>query len=137
MDRIWQWAWDRYGQWYSWVIWLISFANLLLSYLIVSFLVVVYEMSIRYVESAIVTVAAWVGISMVASAFTFTFVGVMVGAVLDPNGEVPALAVAIAGAMTVGIGVPLALGAMTSAGLRPIRDFAEATQRVGAGDYSQ
>ncbi|MFI5507932.1 adenylate/guanylate cyclase domain-containing protein [Mycobacterium sp. NPDC051804] len=264
MDRIWQWAWDRYGARYSWVIWLVAFANLLVSYLSLSFLVVAYEKSNRFVDALVLsgvaaailalviilpgsrtfslgqarrkrrpmddvkaleqtyrwtraagirgmwsmsvcglmllpivgvitgasasrllqyavvgvtlgipfnafgmhfflegavrplrgtltgdtgigdslprarpTFAAWVGISMVASAFTFTFVGAMLGAVLDPDGGVPALAVVIAGVITAGIGVPLALGAMTSAGLRPIRDLAEATERVGVGDYSQ
>ena len=83
------------------------------------------------------TFAAWVGISMVASAFTFTCAGAMLGVVLDPDGEVPVLAVVIAGAMTLSFGVPLALGTMLSPGLRPIRDLAESTERVGAGDYSQ
>src|SRR6478672_11613962 len=46
------------------------------------------------------TFAAWVGLSMVASAFTFTFVGTMLGVVLDRDGEVPVLAAVIAGAMT-------------------------------------
>jgi class 3 adenylate cyclase len=83
------------------------------------------------------TFAAWVGLSIVACAFTFTIAGAMLGVVLDPAGGVPVLAVVIAGAMTLGFGVPLALGTMLSPGLRPIRDLDEATERVRAGDYSQ
>jgi adenylate cyclase len=83
------------------------------------------------------TFAAWVGLAMVASAFAFTFVGTMLGVVLDAAGEVPVLAVVIASAMTLFAGVPLAFGAMLSPGVRPIRDLAEATERVAAGDYSQ
>src|SRR6476620_1410358 len=65
MDRIWQWAWDRYGPRYSWAIWLVAFANLLLSYLLLSFLVVAYEKSSRYLEAAIITGIAVVGLALV------------------------------------------------------------------------
>ena len=27
MDRIWQWAWDRYGARYLWAIWVVAFAS--------------------------------------------------------------------------------------------------------------
>ena len=58
MDRIWQWAWDRYGARYSWAIYAISFAFLLLTYLVPSFAVVAVEGSGHYVEAAAVTVVA-------------------------------------------------------------------------------
>jgi adenylate cyclase len=61
----------------------------------------------------------------------------MLGVVLDRGGELPVLAVVIGGAVTLGFGVPITVGAGVSPSLRPIRDLAEATVRVGAGDYSQ
>src|ERR1044072_8672117 len=65
MDRIWQWAWDRYGARYSWVIWVITFASLLPSYLLWSFLVVAFEKSSHYVEAAVVTGTAVVVLASV------------------------------------------------------------------------
>ena len=58
MDRIWQWAWDRYGARYSWAICAITFLVLLPIYLVPSFVVVAFEESGRYVEAAAVTVVA-------------------------------------------------------------------------------
>ena len=56
MDRIWQWAWDRYGARYSWAIYATAIPFLLQPYLIASFLVVAFEGSGRYVEAAVVSV---------------------------------------------------------------------------------
>ena len=58
MDRIWQWAWDRYGPRYSWALGAISFPLLPSIYLIPSFGVVALEKSGHYVEAAAVTVVA-------------------------------------------------------------------------------
>src|ERR1700712_878308 len=58
MDRIWQWAWNRYGAKYSWAIWAIMFAPALLTYVAASFLVVAFEKSHHYVEATIVAGAA-------------------------------------------------------------------------------
>jgi adenylate cyclase len=58
MDRIWQWAWDRYGPSYSWAIFAIMFAVLLPAFLMLSFMVVAFEKSDRYAEAAAVTVVA-------------------------------------------------------------------------------
>jgi adenylate cyclase len=58
MDRIWQWAWDRYGARYSWAIFAIGFPFLLQIYLVGSFLVVAFEKSGRYVAAAAVTAVA-------------------------------------------------------------------------------
>jgi adenylate cyclase len=82
------------------------------------------------------TFAAWSTISMLASVFAFSAGGAVLGVVLDRAGEVPVLAVVIGGALTLGF-APIIVGVMLSPSLRPIRDLAEATARVGAGDYSR
>jgi len=58
MDRIWQWAWDRHGPRYSWVICAIGFLVALPVYLVLSFVIVAFQKSSRYIESAGVTVVA-------------------------------------------------------------------------------
>ncbi len=58
MDRIWQWAWDRYGARYSWAVWAITVLAVLPPYLVMSFLLLSFEGSGRYVEAVAVTVAA-------------------------------------------------------------------------------
>jgi hypothetical protein len=60
MDRIWQWAWDRYGARYTWAIYAIAFPVALPIYLVLSFVVVAFEKSGHYVEAAAVTVDALV-----------------------------------------------------------------------------
>ncbi|MDT5259811.1 MAG: adenylate cyclase [Mycobacterium sp.] len=57
MDRIWQWAWDRYAARYSWAIYAVSVSELLSVYLALSFLIVAFERSDRYVEAAAVTLS--------------------------------------------------------------------------------
>jgi adenylate cyclase len=58
MDRIWQWAWDRYGARYSWACWAISVPLALPIYLAWSLAIVAFERSDRYIEVAAVTVVA-------------------------------------------------------------------------------
>ena len=58
MDRIWQWAWDRYGSRYFWAVYAVTVPVMLPIYLVSSFVVVAYEESSRYVEAAAVTVVA-------------------------------------------------------------------------------
>ena len=58
MDRIWQWAWDRYRTRYSWAAYAGAIPALLPVYLIPSFVVVATEESDRYAEAAAVTVVA-------------------------------------------------------------------------------
>jgi adenylate cyclase len=58
MDRIWQWAWDRYAPRYSLALYAIGFPLILPIYLVASFLVVAYEDSTHYVAAAAVTVVA-------------------------------------------------------------------------------
>jgi class 3 adenylate cyclase len=264
MDRIWQWAWDRYGPRYSWAIYATLFLLGLQIYLVLSFLIVAFEGSDRYVEAAVVcvvavlaqvcalvtpglggirlaeqwaaghevdraraldatytwarrvvargigatavsaallsvvvgaiagatgsrlvqyailgvvtgiaphliamhssleaalrpvriaiagdtgigdslprsrpTFAAWSDVSILATAFMYAVAGAMLAAVFDRTSEVPVLCVVIGGALTVGFAVPMTVGVAFSPSLRPIRDLAEGTERVAAGDYSQ
>jgi class 3 adenylate cyclase len=58
MDRIWLWAWDRYGARYSWAVYAISVPFSLPSYLCWAFLIVALEKSGDYVDAAAVTVVA-------------------------------------------------------------------------------
>ncbi|OBF88743.1 cyclase [Mycobacterium sp. 852002-51152_SCH6134967] len=55
MDRIWQWAWDGYGARYSWMIWGLTFAAMLVVYILWSQLLVASENSNRYLAAAVVT----------------------------------------------------------------------------------
>ncbi|WP_029113705.1 adenylate/guanylate cyclase domain-containing protein [Mycobacterium sp. URHB0044] len=264
MERIWQWAWDRYGARYSWALYAVTFPVILQIYLVTSFVVVAFEESSRYVEAGAVTViavlvvvyvmilpgrsgtrlveqwaaghavdranaleatytwtrgsvaravggnavgaalllvvvgaiaggslarlvqygilgavvgtavqliaihsfpeaalrpariaiagdtgtgdslprsrptfAAWSDLSMLAAVFAFAVAGAMAGAVFDRVSEVPVLSVVIGSALTLGFAVPITVAAAFSPSLRPIRDLAEGTKRVAAGDYSQ
>jgi adenylate cyclase len=83
------------------------------------------------------TFAAWLNLSMLGSMLVFYVVGAMLGAVLGQGGEAPVVAVAIGCALTLGVGVPITIGAVVSPSLQPIRDLARATERVAAGDYTQ
>src|SRR6476620_6775862 len=58
MDRIWQWAWNRYGARYSWAVYAISAVVALFAYLFWSFLLVTVAESANYVEAAAVTIVA-------------------------------------------------------------------------------
>jgi class 3 adenylate cyclase len=58
MDRIWQWAWDRYAAKYSWAVSVIAYPVALVVYLPLSFLIVAFEKSGRYGEVAAVVVVA-------------------------------------------------------------------------------
>jgi adenylate cyclase len=264
MDRIWQWAWNRYGARYSWAVYAITYTALLPSYLAVSLLVVAFEKSDRYVEAAGVTVvgvlvliyvivlpgvsgirlaeqwaaghqldrataleatyswarravtrtlvgvavwaallsvivgviagatgarlvqygvlgaalgtatlligvhsfleaavrpargaiagdtgigdalprsrpsfAAWSNMSMLAVVFTFAVAGAMLTVVFGPPSEAPIVCVVIGTAWTLFFAVPITIGAAFSPSLRPIRDLAQATERVAAGNYTQ
>jgi adenylate cyclase len=58
MDRIWQWAWDRYGARYSWAVCAIAFLVVLPVYLLMSLVVVAFEKSGHYLEAPAATVVA-------------------------------------------------------------------------------
>ena len=52
MDRIWQWAWDRYAPRYTWAVSALAFPVVLPIYLLVRLSIVAFEKSDRYVETA-------------------------------------------------------------------------------------
>ena len=58
MDRIWQWAWDRYGARYPWVIWAFGFTSMLVTYALWSLIITCYERSSRYLEAVVVIAIA-------------------------------------------------------------------------------
>ena len=263
MDRIWQWAWDRYGPRYSWALSAVMLVAMLPSFMILSLILIAYEKSDRYLEAAAVTVvaiptlmymyflpgrgvlrpverwaagqdidrtsaldatyvaargavvrglasivvlfgvlfvvvgaiagapdwrlvqygilgacwgaaahligvhsivegamrparvaiagdtgigdslprsrptfAAWSRTSVLAVAFGFATGAAMLGAAFSAVGEYPILAIFI-GCVALGFAVPISVGFGFAPSLRPIRDLAEGTERVAAGDYSQ
>ena len=81
--------------------------------------------------------AAWSNVFVLGAIFVFAVVSAMLAAVFDRAREEPVLFVVVAGALTVGFGVPITVGLAFSPSLRPIRDLSEGTERVAAGDYSQ
>jgi adenylate cyclase len=83
------------------------------------------------------TFAAWSNASMLAAAFGFAVAGAMLAAVFSRVSSIPVLCAVIALALTLGLAVPIGVGSAFSPSLRPIRDLAEGTERVAAGDYSQ
>jgi adenylate cyclase len=59
MERIWQWAWDRYGARYTWASCVIAYLVTLPTYLVfVSLPIVAFEKSGHYIEAAAVTIGA-------------------------------------------------------------------------------
>jgi class 3 adenylate cyclase len=83
------------------------------------------------------TFAGWLGLSIVGSIFLFALMAAMMAMALDLSANSPLSAVVIASVLTLAIGVPITVGAIFSPTFRPIRDLAEATNRVAMGDYSQ
>jgi adenylate cyclase len=81
------------------------------------------------------TFAAWTNAAMLAIGFAFAVSGAILGAVFDVARHGPALALVIGGALVLVIGASLL--AAYSPLLQPVRDLAEGTERVAAGDYSQ
>ncbi len=83
------------------------------------------------------TFAARSNVSVVAVAFAFALGGAMQAAVFNRVSQVPILTVVIAGALALGLAVPISVGLGFSPSLQPIRDLAHGAERVAAGDYSQ
>lgn len=81
------------------------------------------------------TFANWTNMSVIAVSLSASLSGAMVAAVFDLAGHGPALAVLIGAALTLFGAIPLS--ASFSPTLRPVRDLAEGTERVAAGDYSR
>jgi class 3 adenylate cyclase len=83
------------------------------------------------------TFAAWSNLSVLGVTFNFAVGGAMLAAVFDRASEVPVLSVVIGGGLALVFGVPVIVAPTFSPSLRPIRDLAQGTERVAAGDYSQ
>ena len=83
------------------------------------------------------TFATWANASILVVAFGFNFLGAMTATAIGRVSEFPVLAVVIGCAWTLGIAVPITVAVGFSPSLRPIRDLAEGTERVAAGDYGQ
>jgi adenylate cyclase len=83
------------------------------------------------------TYAAWSNAAILATAFTFAIAGAMLASVLNRASEVPLLSVVIGCALTLFLAVPTSVALAFSPSLQPIRDLAEGTKRVAAGDYGQ
>ena len=83
------------------------------------------------------TFASRAKVSVLAVAGAFAVAGAWLDAVLDQGRENPLLAVVVGCALTLFFGVPITVGAVFSPSMRPIRDLAEGTERVAAGDYSR
>ncbi|MGV0660807.1 adenylate/guanylate cyclase domain-containing protein [Mycolicibacterium pulveris] len=81
--------------------------------------------------------AAWSNVIVLAGVYAFAVYGAMVAAVIARAPMQPALFVVIGCVLTLIFGVPYTLGTNFSPAVRPIRDLAEGTERVAAGDYSQ
>jgi adenylate cyclase len=82
------------------------------------------------------TFATWSNLSMLAVAFTNAISAAMLAAVFASTIDAPVLAIVIACVLVIGF-TPLTVGAIFAPSLRPIRDLAEGTERVAAGDYTQ
>ena len=65
MDRIWQWAWNRYAPRYIWAIYALAFPVVLPVYLFMTLPIVAFEKSGRYVEIAMITAAALVALELI------------------------------------------------------------------------
>jgi adenylate cyclase len=81
--------------------------------------------------------AARSNVSVVAVAFTLPLAGAMLAAVSNRASEIPVLAVAIGGALAIGLALPISVGMGFSPSLQPIRDLAHGAERVVAGDFSR
>ncbi|OBJ15969.1 adenylate/guanylate cyclase domain-containing protein [Mycobacterium colombiense] len=83
------------------------------------------------------TFAAWASLALLASSFLFAVDGTMLVAAFRWAREQPVLFAVIGCALVIGFGMPMTVGAALAPSLRPIRDLAEGTERVAAGDYSR
>src|SRR3984885_9741283 len=82
------------------------------------------------------TFATWSNVLMLAVIFVFAVFGAMVTAALDRAPDEPVVFGVIGLGLLLGVGVPITVGVLFSPSLQPIRDLAQATERVTAGKYS-
>ncbi len=83
------------------------------------------------------TFAAWSSVCMLAVVYVFAVDGAMLAVVFVRAREEPVLFALIGCALTLGFALPLTVATTFAPSLRPIRDLAEGTKRVGVGDYRQ
>jgi adenylate cyclase len=83
------------------------------------------------------TYAAWSSVSMIAAAIGLAVSGAMLAVVFSRTSSIPVLCAVIALGLTLLLAVPISVGSSFAPSLRPVRDLAEGTERVAAGDYSQ
>ncbi|OBJ15814.1 adenylate/guanylate cyclase domain-containing protein [Mycobacterium sp. 1245801.1] len=83
------------------------------------------------------TFAAWANVSMLSVAFTNAVTAAIVAIVFARVVDAPLLAIGIGSVLLIGFTMPVSVGAIFAPSLRPIRDLAEGTERVAAGDYSR
>ncbi|RDH76053.1 adenylate/guanylate cyclase domain-containing protein [Mycolicibacterium moriokaense] len=83
------------------------------------------------------TFATWSNLSVLAVALAFAVNGAMWATVFGPASRQPVSWVLIGAVLTLGFGMPITVGAAFAPSLRPIRDLAEGTERVAAGDFSR
>ena len=76
------------------------------------------------------TFAAWSNVLMLAVIFVFAVYGAMVAAALDRAPKEPVVFGVIGLGLLLGVGVPITVGVLFSPSLQPIRDLAQATERV-------
>ncbi|MBE1547687.1 class 3 adenylate cyclase [Mycobacterium sp. OAS707] len=83
------------------------------------------------------TIAAWSNMTVLGTAFVFSVDSAMLVAAIVGASPQPLLFLGIGTALTVAFGIPLVVGVGFSPSMRPIRDLAEGTERVAAGDYGR
>ena len=81
--------------------------------------------------------ATWSNLAVIGTASAFACSGALLAAVFDWAEKAPVTPVIIGLALTLVFAVPITVGTVVSPSLQPIRDLAEGTKRVAAGDYSQ
>jgi adenylate cyclase len=83
------------------------------------------------------TFAAWLSLAILGTIFTFAVAGALLAVVLDRTSEFPVLSVVVTACAWTALAVPITVGQLIAPSLRPIRDLAEGTDRVAAGEYGQ
>ncbi len=83
------------------------------------------------------TYASWANIALISSTLSFGLFGAMLSAVLPAASQHPIVWVLIGCVLMVGFGVPITTTVVFSPSMQPIRDLAQGTERVAAGDYTQ
>ena len=81
--------------------------------------------------------ATWSNMSTIATAWVFTGAGASLAVAFEVTKDAPVSLAIIATGMTLFFAVPITVGLAFAPSLRPIRDLAEGTERVAAGDYTQ